>query len=88
MTCNVRGAFRSEAFMLDGDKEFARVDGESMDESRLHCGWERAPRSKFFGLSLPVGPFPRGGRLAGGKFSSCRKQAFSSSSSETLCSKA
>ena len=25
------------------------------------------------GLSLPVGPFPRGGRLEGGRFSAARK---------------
>lgn len=40
------------------------------------------------GLSLPVGPLPRGGRLAGGRLSAARKELFSSSSSATRCSKA
>ena len=68
ITCTVRGAVLIEPGMSEGDREFARVeDGESTeDESRLVC-CGREPPSKFFGLSLPVGPFPRGGRFAGGK---------------------
>ena len=40
------------------------------------------------GLSLPVGPLPSGGRLAGGRLSAARRVLFSSSSSATLFSKA
>ena len=40
------------------------------------------------GLSLPVGPLPRGGRLAGGRLSAARRALFSSSSSATLFSRA
>ena len=41
-----------------------------------------------FGLSLPVGPLPSGGRLAGGRLSAARSVLFSSSSSATLFSRA
>lgn len=41
-----------------------------------------------FGLSLPVGPLPRSGRLAGGRLSAARSVLFSSSSSEQRCSRA
>jgi hypothetical protein len=45
------------------------------------------PRIEYgFGLSLPVGPFPNGTRLAGGMFSAARRRSFSSSSSETRSS--
>jgi hypothetical protein len=79
-----------EAAKLGGDKELALVEGgeSTEDESRLECWWERVPSSMLLGLSFPVGPFPRGARFAGGKLSACRRQAFSSSSSETLSSKA
>ena len=40
------------------------------------------------GLSLPVGPLPSGGRLAGGRLSAARRVLFSSSSSATLFSRA
>ena len=42
----------------------------------------------FLGLSLPVGPLPRGGRLAGGRLRAARSALFSSSSSVTLFSRA
>jgi hypothetical protein len=86
-TCTGRegiGAVRAE-----GDNEPVRVEvGESgEEESRLERrDWEWP--SKDFGLSFPVGPLPRAGRFAGGKLRACRKQVFSSSSSETLCSRA
>ena len=41
-----------------------------------------------FGLSLPVGPLPRGRRLAGGRLRAARRALFSSSSSATLDSRA
>ena len=77
------------AVSAEGDRELVRVDeGESGDEeSRLECRLCEWP-SKDFGLSFPVGPLPRAGLFAGGKLRACRRQVFSSSSSETLCSKA
>jgi hypothetical protein len=73
-----------------GDREFALVDGgeSAEDVSRLDWWRDWEGSSEGFGLSFPVGPFPRGGRLAGGRFSACRRQVFSSSSSDTLCSRA
>ena len=41
-----------------------------------------------FGLSFPVGPLPKAGRVEGGSLSAWRYCSFSSSSSATLCSKA
>lgn len=41
-----------------------------------------------FGLSLPVGPLPSAGLLAGGRCKAARRTLFSSSSSATRCSRA
>ena len=41
-----------------------------------------------FGLSFPVGPLPKAGRLEGGRLRAWRYCSFSSSSSATLASKA
>lgn len=88
MTC--MGREDSEA-IPGGDTELSRDVGESAaDDSRLEWklnDWVLLP-SYTFGLSLPVGPFPRGGRLDGGRLRAWRRQEFSSSSSDTLCSKA
>lgn len=72
--------------MAEGDSELVRVDaGESTDDSRLEfrviacdnddkeAGTATPPASKLLGLSLPVGPLPRGGRLDGGRWRTCRK---------------
>lgn len=60
------------------------------EESRLEEKGEPAESvaSAPAGLSLPVGPLPSGGRLAGGRWSVWRRYAFSSSNSVTLCSRA
>src|SRR5262245_47923092 len=92
-----RGEFRILAWIVAGDREFVLVEeGEAASEdSRLvelivcaYAGPSKEPLSKDFGLSLPVGPLPSAGRFAGGKLRAARKQLFSSSSSETLCSSA
>jgi hypothetical protein len=67
-----------ELGMDEGDTEPVRIDeGESADDdSRLERrGWlpPAVEDSEFFGLSLPVGPLPRGGRLAGGRFRAARR---------------
>ena len=76
--------------MADGEIEFALVDeGESMsidEDSRLLA--DMYEWASILGLSLPVGPFPNEGRLAGGKFIAARSALFSSSNSATLCSNA
>ena len=41
-----------------------------------------------FGLSFPVGPLPKAGRLEGGRLRAWRYCSFSSSSSATRCSRA
>lgn len=47
------------------------------------------PRGAYgFGLSLPVGPFPRAGLFAGGKLRAARSALFSSSNSATRLSSA
>lgn len=78
--------------MADGDRECVLVDGgeskSAFEDSRLLAddGYERDPPSRVLGLSLPVGPFPSDGRLAGGKLRATRRALFSSSNSMTLCS--
>lgn len=78
----------------DGDREFVLVEaGESRsasDDSRLLAdeGYEREVPSRTLGRSLPVGPFPSDGRLAGGRLSAARSVVFSSSNSVTRCSNA
>jgi hypothetical protein len=76
--------------MVDGDREpFLVEDGDAGSDE-----WPGESRAALLllvaslGLSLPVGPFPRGGRLAGGRLRATRRQPFSSSSSATLCSNA
>lgn len=91
--CVERGEGRMEV-TSEGDREFVLVEaGESKsarDDSRLLAdeGYERELPSTTLGRSLPVGPFPSVGRLAGGRLSAARSVEFSSSSSVTLCSKA
>lgn len=82
--------------MVDGERDGALVDvGESAEEPALLTVSREAPwdgreegAAGVFGLSLPVGPFPRGGLFAGGRFKAARRLAFSSSNSETRCSRA
>ena len=83
------------AVIVDGERDCARVDvGESADDdlplllaSKSVVG--RGGRAEaHFGLSFPVGPLPRGGLLAGGRFRAARRLAFSSSNSATRCSRA
>jgi hypothetical protein len=82
--------------MVEGESDCALVDvGESAeDPARLT---ESSPEDwdgrgggadDVLGLSLPVGPLPRAGLFAGGRFKAARRFAFSSSSSETRCSRA
>jgi hypothetical protein len=87
---------RMVAVMVEGERDCALVDvGESTDdparltESRAEAwdGREWGPPGPF-GLSLPVGPLPRGALLAGGRFKAARRLPFSSSSSATRCSRA
>lgn len=66
------------------DEVRAGIDG-SRDESPVSAGGDLL---LALGLSLPVGPLPRGGRLARGRLSAARRVLFSSSSSETRCSRA
>ena len=77
---------------LSGDPELLREGGDPAreEESRLDEKGEPAESvvSAPGGLSLPVGPLPSGGRLAGGRWSVWRRYAFSSSNSATLCSRA
>lgn len=92
--------FRVEPRVL-GERECVLVeaeDGESVRGKELGGPPEAAPmesrlgkgaRGAYgFGLSLPVGPLPSAGRLAGGRWRAARRVSFSSSSSATRCSKA
>jgi len=78
----------------DGEADSERSgegDAPTGEDSRLFEDVECAAMgvdSRDFGLSFPVGPFPRDGRLAAGKLSAALKQLFSSSSSDTRNSKA
>lgn len=78
--------------MADGEIEFALVEaGESIsadEDSRLLADVYEWLLPSILGLSLPVGPFPSEGLLAGGKFIAARSALFSSSNSATLCSNA
>jgi hypothetical protein len=82
--------------MVEGERDCALVDvGESAEEpprlteSRAPA-WDgrEAGADVALGLSLPVGPLPRGGLFAGGRFKAARRLAFSSSNSATRCSRA
>jgi hypothetical protein len=81
---------------VEGDRDCALVDvGESAEDpprltesSATPCeGRDEGPVG-VFGLSLPVGPLPSAGLLAGGRFKAARRLPFSSSSSATRCSRA
>lgn len=83
--------------MVEGERDCARVEvGESADDpARLTASraadWEGrawAAEELGLGLSLPVGPLPRGALFAGGRFRAARRLPFSSSSSATRCSRA
>ena len=82
--------------MVEGERDCALVDvGESAeDPARLTASsgeaWDgrEGGAEGGLGLSLPVGPFPRGALFAGGRFKAARRFAFSSSSSATRCSRA
>lgn len=79
--------------MADGDRELVRVDEESAADDSESPPENRSRRlgmlaSNDLGLSLPVGPLPKGGRSSGGHPTIFLRRAFSTSSSETLCSKA
>lgn len=86
MTCIAR----EEVVIAEGETELVRVDAESADsESWLEkksIGCISLP-SKDLGLSFPVGPLPNGGRSSGGQPTIFLRRAFSSSSSDTLCSR-
>ncbi len=92
--------FRVEPSVL-GESEWVLVeaeDGESVRGIELWGGPETAAidsrvgscvRGAYaLGLSLPVGPLPSAGLLAGGRCRAARRVSFSSSSSATRCSKA
>ena len=75
--------------IVDGEREWVRVEEDSRagdKESRVEK--KSTEGSKGFGLSLPVGPLPRGGRSSGGHPTIFLRRAFSSSSSSTRCSRA
>jgi hypothetical protein len=79
--------------IADGERELVRVDEESAiddSEPRLENKSKRLGMlpSNDLGLSLPVGPLPKGGRSSGGHPTIFLRRAFSTSSSETLCSRA
>ena len=82
----------SECVLVEAD------DGESVRCKELWGGPETAAidsrvgscvRGAYgFGLSLPVGPLPSAGLLAGGRWRAALRVSFSSSSSATRCSRA
>jgi hypothetical protein len=82
--------------MVEGERDCALVEvGESAEEPpRLTASrapaWDGrgAGAEDVLGLSLPVGPLPRGALFAGGRFKAARRLPFSSSSSATRCSRA
>ena len=84
--------------MVEGEMESVLVgDGDSAEEPPRLVGAGgtevpdalREPEVEYgLGLSLPVGPLPRTGRLAGGRLRAARRVLFSSSNSETRCSRA
>lgn len=83
------------AVMVEGERDCALVDvGESAeDPARLTASsedWDGrgGGAEDGLGLSLPVGPLPRAGLFAGGRFKAARRLPFSSSSSATRCSRA
>ena len=61
---------------------------DDMIPERPEAGAVDLDEDPGLGLSFPVGPFPRGGRLAGGRLSAARRALFSSSSSVTRFSSA
>ena len=69
------------AAMIIGDGEEAESGESGEEESRPRWSSELDEASNVLGLSFPVGPFPRGGRLEGGRLRACLNMAFSSSSS-------
>lgn len=89
---SIIGGVRRLAPMRGGEVDWERRgDGESAigDESPLlDAGCVKGWLSSDLGLSLPVGPLPRGARLAGGRLRAARRQLFSSSSSLTRISRA
>ena len=87
---------RIVAVIVEGERDCALVEvGESAEDpaqltfSRA-AAWDAREGGPppVFGLSFPVGPLPRGGLLAGGKFKAARRLPFSSSNSATRCSRA
>jgi len=88
------GGVRRLPLTTDGESDSERPgegDAPTGEDSRLFEDIDWATMgvdSRDFGLSLPVGPFPRDGRLAAGKLSAALKQLFSSSNSDTRNSRA
>lgn len=85
--------------MEDGEREWVRVEVEEGESVRPSGSAEVEAMGSVdttggrreepdFGLSLPVGPLPRGGLFAGGRLRAALRVLFSSSSSATLSSSA
>jgi hypothetical protein len=81
------------AVTSEGESELVRGGEESATSVSESWPLEKksvwAPSlSNILGLSLPVGPLPKGGRVSGGQPTIFLRRAFSVSSSDTLCSRA
>lgn len=81
---------REELATTEGESELARGDESDSDSwlEKKSIAYEPSPLSVIVGLSLPVGPRPKGGRSSGGHPTIFRSLVFSSWSSATLCSRA
>lgn len=61
----------------EGDKELVLEEGESsLDDPPPDCiriALDAMSASNCLGLSFPVGPFPRGALVDGGRLNACRR---------------